>query len=217
MKKGKLSTIIIIALMLISLTIFTYGSYQTSQLNTQIDSLEKSITEFNSKYDTLNKTYEEILVSNEKLTQENSELTQIKFDFDEQSNLLNEANDILIEQNAELTAAVIIMQDALNELKDQNIKLISENNSLKEEINKIKATPTVEPAPEPEKTPVINETQAPLKAEPDPTPASEIVYWVRNGKVWHTTKECSSLQRSTEIFSGTIAESGKERVCSRCP
>ena len=237
MKKGKLSTIIIIALTLISSVIFTYGSYQTSELNDQVDELEKSISEFNTRYDDLNKNYEEVLKSNDKLTQENSILNQVKFDFTEQSNLLQEANDILIEQNAGLTASLILLQDELGELKNQNIELISENNSLKEEISKLKTTPAIEPVPE--KKTVIKENPPPAKVEvekqpktinstvpepvtPDPpktesVPAGEIVYWVKNGKVWHNTLNCSSLKNSTEIFSGTIAESGKERLCSRCP
>lgn len=46
-----------------------------------------------------------------------------------------------------------------------------------------------------------------------------IVYWTKNGEVWHTEKDCSSLSRSKEIFSGaeeTAKEAGKTRACKRC-
>lgn len=48
------------------------------------------------------------------------------------------------------------------------------------------------------------------------TPQSGIVYWTPGGKVYHTTPDCVSLKRSTNIKSGTIAQSGKSDVCSLC-
>lgn len=42
------------------------------------------------------------------------------------------------------------------------------------------------------------------------------VYWVTNGEVYHSTKDCRSLARSTNIKSGTIAESGKSKGCKNC-
>ncbi len=43
-----------------------------------------------------------------------------------------------------------------------------------------------------------------------------VVYWVADGEVYHTTKDCVSLKRSTNIKSGTVAQSGKKRVCKNC-
>lgn len=42
------------------------------------------------------------------------------------------------------------------------------------------------------------------------------VYWVDNGKVYHTSQNCTTLKQSDNIKSGTIAESGKDRACSVC-
>jgi DNA-entry nuclease len=42
------------------------------------------------------------------------------------------------------------------------------------------------------------------------------VYWTKNGTVYHSTKNCSTLKRSKTILSGTIAQSGKPRRCKRC-
>ncbi len=44
----------------------------------------------------------------------------------------------------------------------------------------------------------------------------EIVYWVPNGQVYHSTQDCPSLGRSSTIYSGTIAQSGKSRACKNC-
>ena len=46
--------------------------------------------------------------------------------------------------------------------------------------------------------------------------SSDVVYWVPSGEVYHLTKNCRSLSRSKTILSGTIAESGKPRVCKNC-
>ncbi|MDR1773597.1 MAG: cell wall-binding repeat-containing protein [Clostridioides sp.] len=44
----------------------------------------------------------------------------------------------------------------------------------------------------------------------------KIVYWVSGGSVYHSTKDCPSLQRSKNIYSGTIEESKKTRPCKDC-
>lgn len=52
------------------------------------------------------------------------------------------------------------------------------------------------------------------------TESSEIgiVYWTKNGTVWHTVKECGHIKNS-EAISGTVdeaKEAGKTRLCSSC-
>lgn len=42
------------------------------------------------------------------------------------------------------------------------------------------------------------------------------VYWVASGEVYHSTPNCPTLSRSKNIYSGTIAESGKPRPCKVC-
>lgn len=51
----------------------------------------------------------------------------------------------------------------------------------------------------------------------DGSSSNQTVYWVDNGEVYHTSKNCSSLSNSRNIHEGTIAQSGKSRKCSRCP
>ena len=48
---------------------------------------------------------------------------------------------------------------------------------------------------------------------------AEVLFWTGSGKVWHISRECPSLKRSTNIKSGNKAAAeaeGKERVCSVC-
>ena len=61
--------------------------------------------------------------------------------------------------------------------------------------------------------------------QPVPTPESpsapaqqetSTVFWVPNGSVYHTRRDCSSLSRSRNIHSGTRAQSGMPRRCQRC-
>ncbi len=47
----------------------------------------------------------------------------------------------------------------------------------------------------------------------------EIVYWVKNGKVWHIYESCTTLARSRNILSGSIEiaiANGKTRICEVC-
>ncbi|MGI6154177.1 MAG: hypothetical protein ACOYJB_10205, partial [Christensenellaceae bacterium] len=43
-----------------------------------------------------------------------------------------------------------------------------------------------------------------------------VVYWVDGGDVYHQTRNCATLSRSTNIHSGTAEQSGKSRACKVC-
>ena len=51
---------------------------------------------------------------------------------------------------------------------------------------------------------------------PTQTNYEQIVYWVSGGEVWHSRENCRSLSRSTNIQSGTIEQSNRDRPCSIC-
>ena len=44
----------------------------------------------------------------------------------------------------------------------------------------------------------------------------QYVYWVANGDVYHKTPYCTSLKRSSNIMSGSVAASGKSSQCRVC-
>ncbi len=42
------------------------------------------------------------------------------------------------------------------------------------------------------------------------------VYWVKSGSVYHRDPDCAQLRRSSDIMSGTAAQSGKNFACRFC-
>lgn len=42
------------------------------------------------------------------------------------------------------------------------------------------------------------------------------VYWVTNGSVYHSTRDCASLKRSSSIKSGSLSDCPKSRPCKLC-
>ena len=42
------------------------------------------------------------------------------------------------------------------------------------------------------------------------------VYWVKSGSVYHRAPDCAQLRRSSDIMSGTAAQSGKNFACRFC-
>lgn len=50
-------------------------------------------------------------------------------------------------------------------------------------------------------------------------PQVSVVYWTPGGEVWHPTKNCPSLKRSTTIYSGSVTDAqsaGKSLPCKNC-
>ncbi|MEE0421398.1 MAG: Ig-like domain-containing protein [Lachnospiraceae bacterium] len=45
---------------------------------------------------------------------------------------------------------------------------------------------------------------------------SGVVYWTPGGSVYHVSRSCPTLSRSSVVFSGSIASSGKGRACKVC-
>ena len=46
-----------------------------------------------------------------------------------------------------------------------------------------------------------------------------VVFWTESGKVWHVSRECPSLKKSTNIKSGNLTDAetaGKKKSCSVC-
>ena len=48
------------------------------------------------------------------------------------------------------------------------------------------------------------------------TDESQTVYWTPGGSVYHSSKSCPSLAKSENVKSGTVKESGKNRLCKKC-
>ena len=60
-------------------------------------------------------------------------------------------------------------------------------------------------------------TTAPvITSEVSTLPQGQIVYWTDSGDVYHIDRNCQHIRNRTNVHSGTVAESGKDRVCKTC-
>lgn len=41
-------------------------------------------------------------------------------------------------------------------------------------------------------------------------------YWTKSGEVYHLYDDCQHIKNSSSVFTGTVSDSGKERVCRTC-
>lgn len=53
-------------------------------------------------------------------------------------------------------------------------------------------------------------------SEASSLPQGQIVYWTDSGDVYHIDRNCRHIRNRTNVHSGTVAESGKDRVCKTC-
>ena len=70
-----------------------------------------------------------------------------------------------------------------------------------------------------EETDAPTEQTTPAETVLPEAPTDDIVYWSGSGEVWHTTRDCASLKRAKQIFSGSVADAqaaGRERACKTC-
>lgn len=65
-------------------------------------------------------------------------------------------------------------------------------------------------------TPVDSATPPAITSEASTLPQGQIVYWTDSGDVYHIDRDCQHTQNRTNVHSGTVAESGKDRVCKTC-
>ena len=55
-----------------------------------------------------------------------------------------------------------------------------------------------------------------VEEEKVPTTQTLTVYWIKNGKVYHKSPNCPTLDLSTNIRSGSVTQSGKDSLCKVC-
>lgn len=94
----------------------------------------------------------------------------------------------------------------LEELHNQYSSLETERNNLQAQVDAKKA----------EQERIAREQAAQQLYQQQASAGYGTVYWVLGGEVYHSTPDCSTLKRSTNIQSGTVAQSGKVRACKVC-
>lgn len=65
-------------------------------------------------------------------------------------------------------------------------------------------------------TSVAPTTAPAITSEVSALPQGQIVYWTDSGDVYHIDRNCQHIRNRTNVRSGTVAESGKGRVCKTC-
>ena len=60
---------------------------------------------------------------------------------------------------------------------------------------------------------VIEQT---TESEPAESTDSEVVYWTKNGSVYHTNPDCYHIRNASDVRKGSVAEAGKSKLCSTC-
>ena len=161
---------------------------EKNALTFQISEIENEFNELSDDYDKLSERYSNL--------QEKYSSLLVKY------NSLNEE----IENYKDQQATINDLNAKLEEMHSQYDTLESERDNLQKQVDAKKA----------EEERIAREKAAQQLAQQQENAGYGTVYWVSGGEVYHSTPNCSTLKRSTNIYSGSIAQSGKGRACKVC-
>lgn len=169
---------------------------QNSQYALGIDTLNESLSEKESIIEEHETSVRELEKKNSNLEQELLNYQDQQEQIDELNTKFNELmesyNEVLGEyQEAQTT--IESLNEQITSLKTENEKLQSENEDLKKEAQ-----------------------QSLFGNNANNGSSGGTVYWVAGGAAYHSTPNCVALKHSSNIQSGTIAESGKSGACWLC-
>lgn len=157
--------------------------------------LNREVASLSSQYDTLQNDYDLL----------NNKYQDLSDDYDF---LLEEYNKLEseIDNYKDQQATIDDLTAKLEELHSQYDTLETERDSLQEQVDAKKA----------EQERIAREQATQQLAEQQESASAGTVYWVASGEVYHSTPDCPTLKRSSNIYSGSIAQSGKSRACKVC-
>lgn len=150
------------------------------------------------------------------LQNENNELTQKYESLSEEYDFLEDKYASLSDDYDEIQSEIDNYEDQQATIDDLNAKLEelhSQYDSLESERDTLQAQVDAKKA---EEERLARERAAQQQAQQQASAGYGTVYWVSGGEVYHSTPNCSTLKRSSNIQSGTIAQSGKSRACKVC-
>lgn len=178
---------ITITLMICIVFLILSISYNGHLVGRNYESVKK-INSLEEEIESVNKKYTDITKENDKLSKQISDIKT------ENSNIKNELKNAEIELSNSKTN--------FNELQEKYKSLETENQSLKQKLEEQKKIETAESSV------TSNDT--------DDIDYETTVYWTPNGKVYHYSRNCPTLKRSSSISSGSISSSGRGRSCKVC-
>lgn len=147
------------------------------------------------KYNDLVEDYNELRSTYKKLHTDYNSLV------DEHNKLKEEINNYKDQQ-----ATITDLTTKLTELHTQYDTLQAERDSLQAQVDAKKA----------EQERIAQEQAAQQAQQQQANAGGGTVYWVAGGSVYHSTPNCPTLKRSSNIQSGSISQSGKSRACKVC-
>lgn len=184
----------VLSIILFVLLFSTAGSMnadkaEKEQLISQLSEAELQIDALNNQCNELQSSFDELqntYNNNEK------ELTDLRNQIGEYQDQQATINDL----NAKVT-----------ELQSQYDALQADRDNLQVQVDAKKAA---------EEQAARQSAEQALAQQQQQQSSGGIVYWVSGGEVYHSTPNCVTLKRSSNIQSGTIAQSGKARACKVC-
>lgn len=122
--------------------------------------------------------------------------------------LKDDYNDLKSEINnyKDQQATIDDLNAKLTELQGQYDSLQSDRDNLQAQVDAKKA----------EQERIAQEQAAQQAQQQRANAGGGTVYWVAGGSVYHSTPNCPTLKRSSNIQSGSISQSGKSRACKVC-
>lgn len=170
--------------------LLTVGCFsgENSRLNREVASLSSQYDTLQNKYDSLNNKYEDLSDDYDSLLEDYDKLKAEIDNYKDQQATINDLNA------------------KLEELHSQYDSLESERDNLQVQVDAKKA----------EQERIAREQAAQQLAQQQANASGGTVYWVSGGEVYHSTPNCPTLKRSSNIYSGSIAQSGKSRACKVC-
>lgn len=108
-------------------------------------------------------------------------------------------------------------QSTIDSLNGQVAELQSQNNSLQQQVNSLQSEN------DSLKASAVNSSSSggaggrlPDTTSDTSSGTEETVYWVVGGECYHSTPNCATLKRSSNIMSGSVSSAGGRRPCKVC-
>lgn len=187
------NTFAIVSAILLALSIILFIQLNDSKnniisLSNKIDRVTEDYNKLSVDYNSLDRTYSNL----------KSKHKSLQMDYQKIESEINNYKD--------QQATIDDLNSKLTELQSQYDSLEADRNNLQAKLDAKKA----------EQERVAREQEAQRIAQQQANAIGGTVYWVAGGEVYHSTPNCATLKRSSNIQSGTIAQSGKNRACKVC-
>ena len=180
---------------------------KNEELSSQINELLTQVEDLSSKIEEQDKS---IINLQDEISSKDDTITKLQDTIDENEYELRNAN-IRIAELSKLEDQQEIIDSQKETIEKLDSKIVTLQETIEERDNQISDLKSQLSSNQSR-----NSSSSSSSFDDDSNYAGGTVYWVPNGKVYHSTPNCSTLSRSKTIYSGTISESGKSRGCKRC-